>query len=117
MRAFFLIFLAGLGCGILGAGGGWLIARLSPTFIALVARPIPVTEPESLGVVLGLLSGLLLGTGAMTFGLLIDALRLWALRPRSTPDPVPGPATVPEQPGGRTPEATTRFRPESRSRS
>jgi hypothetical protein len=38
MRVFVLIVIAGLGCGALGCGIGWLIASLSPEFIALVAQ-------------------------------------------------------------------------------
>jgi len=94
MRGFIFILLAGLGCGVLGAGGGWLIGRLSPEFIALVAQPVPVAEAENLGAALGAVSGLLLGAGAMAFGLVIEAFRAWALRPRPPAEPPPSRPTA-----------------------
>ena len=80
MRVFLLIVVAALGCAALGSGFGWLVGNLSPEFIALVAQPYPVAEPERLGAALGLVSGLLLGAAAMGFGLLVEAFRAWATR-------------------------------------
>jgi hypothetical protein len=82
MRVFLLIVIAALGCAALGSGFGWLVGELSPEFIALLAQPSPVAEPERLGAALGLVSGLLLGAAAMGFGLLVEAFRAWAIRAR-----------------------------------
>src|SRR3712207_1877371 len=89
MRGFLLIVIAGLGCAILGGGLGWVVGHLSPEFVALLARPSVVSEPERLGAALGLVSGRLLGAGAMAFGLLVEAFRVWATnRPaRQAPQP------------------------------
>jgi hypothetical protein len=60
-----------------------MMGDLSPEFVALVAQPNPVADPPRLGAALGLVSGLLLGAGAMAFGLFVEALRAWALRNRA----------------------------------
>jgi hypothetical protein len=100
MRSFLLIVLAGLGSAGLGGGFGWLVGDLSPEFIALLAQPYPVAEPPQLGMALGLVSGLLLGSFAMGFGLLVDALRLWAVAVRGKtvkePSTQAEPQAVPE---------------------
>jgi hypothetical protein len=80
MRAFLLIVVAGLVCAALGSGFGWLVGCLSPEFVELVAQPHPVADPQRLGAALGQVSGLLLGAAAMGFGLLVEAIRAWALR-------------------------------------
>jgi len=77
MRGFLLIIIAGLGSAALGCGLGWLVGRLSPEFIELVALTPTVAEPARLGAALGLVSGLLLGAAAMAFGLVVDVIRVW----------------------------------------
>jgi len=89
MRVFVLIVIAGLGCGALGCGLGWLVGWLSPEFIALVAQPNSVEEPQRLGAALGLVSGLLLGAIAMAFGLLVEAFRAWAIRGKASREVLP----------------------------
>jgi hypothetical protein len=91
MRVFLLIVLAGLGCAALGSGVGWLVGTLSPEFIALVAQPSPVAQPQRLGAALGLVSGLLLGAAAMAFGLLVEAFRVWAVRGKVSREVAPNP--------------------------
>src|SRR5262245_11202544 len=83
MRGFVLIVLAGLGSAALGGGLGWLVGRLSPEFVGLLAQPSPVADPRRLGAAFGVVSGLLLGALAMAFGLLVDAVRAWAGRGRA----------------------------------
>lgn len=79
MREFLLILAAALGCALLGGGFGYAIGLLSPEFIdEIVGRHIG--QPERMGTVLGLLTGLLLGAGTMAFGLLVSAFRAWATR-------------------------------------
>jgi hypothetical protein len=86
MKVFVLIVLAGLGCGFLGSGFGWLVGSLSPEFITLVAHPYSVAEPRRLAAALGLVSGLLLGATAMAFGQLVDAFQSWAIRGKTGRD-------------------------------
>jgi hypothetical protein len=95
MRAFLLIVIAGLGSAVLGGGFGWLVGSLSPDFIALLAQPYLVAQPERLGAALGLVSGLFLGAVAMAFGLLVDAFRLWALRGKASREVPPRQALHP----------------------
>ncbi len=91
MRAFLLIVLAGLGCALLGCGFGWLVGILSPEFIALIVQPYSVEVPDRLGAAIGLVSGLLLGTAAMMFGLLVEAFRAWVLRLKAGQEATAGP--------------------------
>jgi hypothetical protein len=84
MRIFLLIVLAGLVCAALGGGFGWLIGSLSPEFLALLAEPYPVDEPQRLGAALGLVSGLLLGVVLMAFGVGVETLRLWITRGKAS---------------------------------
>jgi hypothetical protein len=97
MRAFVLIVSGGFGCAALGGGFGWLVGTLSPELVALLAQPSAVAEPQRLGAALGLVSGLLLGSVAMAFGLLVDAFRLLATRGRAARE------LPPDQPGRQTP--------------
>src|SRR5262249_42705910 len=106
MRAFVLIVLAGLGSAALGSGFGWLVGSLSPEFIALVAQPYHVADPQRLGAALGLVSGLLLGAAAMGFGLLVEAIRLWAKRGKSNSE---GLANQPQRESDRVEDVSSRF--------
>lgn len=80
MKAFLLVVLAGFVGAALGVGFGWLVGTLSPEFLALLAHPHAVIDPQRLGAALGLVTGLLLGAAVMAFGLLVEAFRLWILR-------------------------------------
>jgi hypothetical protein len=106
MRVFLLMVLAGLGCAALGSGVGWLVGTWSPEIIALVAQPSPVAQPQRLGAALGLVSGLLLGTAAMAFGLLVEAFRVWAARGQVSREVAPNP--TPHQ-GGPADDGSSSF--------
>lgn len=74
-REFFLIlFGAGLGA-VLGAGFGILVGFLSPEFISLLFRPDPIQFPQHLAGVMGMICGLILGTLAMIFSLVVGTIR------------------------------------------
>jgi hypothetical protein len=82
MREFAMIVVAGIVSAVLSAGFGWLIGRLSPEFIQLLAAPIEVKEPERLATAIGVVSGLMIGAAAMVVGLIVSAIRGRANRPR-----------------------------------
>jgi hypothetical protein len=75
MREFCMIFAAGLISSVLGGGFGWLVGRISPEFIQMLAQPYRVQSAERLAAAMGTIAGLLIGAAAMAFGLLISAIR------------------------------------------
>ena len=75
MREFGMIVVAGLISAVLGAVFGWLIGRLAPEFIELLARPDRVRSPDRVAAALGAVSGLGLGAIAMSVALIASALR------------------------------------------
>jgi hypothetical protein len=76
-----MILGAGIVSTVLGAGFGWLIGRLSPEFVQLLAMPIDVKEPERLATAIGAVSGLIIGAAAMVVGLIVSAIRGRTSRP------------------------------------
>lgn len=81
MREFAFIFVAGLASAILGGSFGAFIGWLSPEFIDALTHPHPIADSVRFGIATGLVSGLLIGSAAMAFGLLVAAFRAWAMRP------------------------------------
>jgi hypothetical protein len=75
MREFFYIFVAALGCSVLGAGGGWLIGRFAPEMLTVISPLTTIESPAAVATALGAINGLLLGAAAMAGGLLIGAIR------------------------------------------
>lgn len=75
MREFTMIVVAGLISSVLRAAFGWLIGRLAPEFVELLAKPYQVESPERVATALGAVCGLGLGAVAMSVGLIASAVR------------------------------------------
>jgi hypothetical protein len=86
MREFCMILTAGLISCALGGGFGWLVGRISPEFIQMLARPYPVQDPERFAAAMGTIAGLVIGAAAMAFGLLIAVIRSHGKRSKVEPN-------------------------------
>lgn len=84
-REFILILVGGSIGSVLGMGFGALVGMMSPEFIDLLTHPKSVNAPEWVGAAMGMISGLLLGAGAMFAGRLVGAIRIWAMNNRAKP--------------------------------
>jgi hypothetical protein len=81
MREFGMILGAALSSAVLGTAFGWLIGRLAPELVELLAEPHFVKSPHRVAAALGAVCGLGLGAAAMSVGLIASALRSRLNRP------------------------------------
>ncbi len=75
VRYFFYVLVAGAVSSVLGGAFGWLIGQISPEFVRNLCDATHDADFNTAGyaVALGMVSGLLIGVGVMSFSLFLSA--------------------------------------------